>query len=113
MTDMLIGTIIIVLMLQTFFLLLIYKLKKRINVFEKRNNMLSHDLKTLLATFRLTLDGLKNNEYFNVAMKNEGTVVRGGLPTLIELFDGIGQGMVNSINKNDSITKLECRGEFK
>ena len=113
MIDILIGTIIIAMMLQIFFLLLIFKLKKRISVFEKKSIILSHDLRTLMATFRLALDGLKINECFNAAMKSEGHVVRGGLSALIEIFEGIGQGMVNSIKKNDSINEIECKGELK
>lgn len=114
--DILIGTIILCGILIFCFLLIIHKLKKRISKCKINNINLSHDLKSLLATFRFALDGLKMNKCFKIAMENKEQHVRGGLSPLIEVFDGIGHELSKLIQNNESINELyiiQCKEELK
>lgn len=99
-----------------FFLLIIYKLKKRISKCKINHINLSHDLKSLLATFRFALDGLKMNKCIKIAMENKEQSVRGGLPSLIDVFDGFGHELSKLIKNNEPINELyiiQCKEELK
>lgn len=112
MTNILIGITAFSLILFLFFLFKIYKLKKRINQYEEIHITFVHDLKTLLATFRMTLDGLKDNKCLQIAIKNEDKNSLGDLFKLIEIFENIGQGLSKLIKGKDLIY-TQCKWELK
>lgn len=77
----------------------IFHTHKKYILLKARTNILSHDIRSSLVMFNLTLESLKELTMTKQRKNNEGNISLTDLPILIEILDEAERSIFRSINQ--------------